>query len=288
LRRSYGILTAATINRHGEWIERRLNWSFQSNGKTMRRWITIVVLGGLLAGCAANVVPDFAAKPYVPFNREDAVAIALREWRLFGSLGEDASSGNEPPVAKAERAAGLWERVGEYWWLGLGGRGREARWTGRHDETGRVFPARDDERYAWSAAFISYVMRIAGAGDRFPYSANHASYVNAAASGRSPILRAHAPQLYAPKLGDLLCFGREWASRLRFGDLPTSSFWPGHCAIVVARQPGALSVVGGNEEDAVTMDRVAIGSDGTVDSANGAIAWPIAIEVLYDAETDPG
>jgi hypothetical protein len=252
----------------------------------MRRWFAIVFLAAALTGCAAaNVVPDFAARPYVPFNREDAVAIALREWRLFGSLSDQPGS-PEPAVAKPERAAGLWERVGEYWWLGLGGQGSEARWTGKHDENGRVFSASDDERYAWSAAFISYVMRIAGAGTRFPYAANHATYVNAAASGHSPILRAHTPQTYAPKPGDLLCLGREWASGLRFSDLPTAGFWPGHCAIVVTRQDNTLSVVGGNDEDAVLMDQVAIAGDGTLASGHST-EWPIVIEVRYDAETDP-
>jgi hypothetical protein len=253
----------------------------------MRRWIAIVIMAAALAGCtSANVVPDFAARPYVPFNREDVVAIALREWRLFGGLG-DLPSSPEPAAAKPERAPGLWERVGEYWWLGLGGKGREARWTGKHDENGRVFPAMDDEHYAWSAAFISYVMRIAGAGDRFPYAANHAAYVNAAASGRSAILIAHAARSYVPKLGDLLCFGREWASGLRFSDLPTSGYWPGHCGIVVAHQDAVLSVVGGNDQDAVTMDHVTIASDGGLTSGH-ALAWPIVIEVRYDAETEPG
>ncbi|HWE73366.1 MAG TPA: DUF2272 domain-containing protein [Stellaceae bacterium] len=253
----------------------------------MRRRIAIVILAAALAGCATSVVPDFAGRPYVPFNREDAVAIALREWRLFGSLSDEPGS-PEPAVAKPERAPGLWERVGEYWWLGLGGRSREARWTGKHDENGRVFPPMDDERYAWSAAFISYVMRIAGAGDRFPYAPNHATYVNAAASGRSSILIAHAPQAYAPNLGDLLCLGREWAAHLSFSDLPTKDFWPGHCAIVVARQGNMLSAVGGNEDDAVTMDHIAVASDGTLTMSVGHPAeWPIVIEVRYDAESEP-
>ena len=43
----------------------------------------------------------------------------------------------------------------------------EAAWTGKHDANGIVFPAGEDGNYAWSAAFISYVMRIAGAGARF-------------------------------------------------------------------------------------------------------------------------
>jgi hypothetical protein len=253
----------------------------------MRRRIAIVFLAAVVTGCAtASVVPDFAARPYVPFNREDAVAIALREWRLFGSLS-DLPGSPEPAVAKPERAPGLWQRIGEYWWLGLGGKGREARWTGKHDESGRAFPALDDERYAWSAAFISYVMRIAGAGERFPYAANHAAYVNAAAAGRSSLLAAHAPQSYVPKRGDLLCFGREWASHLRFAELPTGGFWPGHCAIVVARQDNTLSVVGGNDEDAVTMEPVAIAGDGRLLSVGHSTEWPIVIEVRYDSETEP-
>jgi hypothetical protein len=253
----------------------------------MRRRIAIVILAAMLTGCATNVMPDFATKPYVPFNREDAVAIALREWRLFGSLS-DAPGAPERAAAKPERAPGLWERVGEYWWLGLGGKGREARWTGKHDDNGHVFPAANDEHYAWSAAFISYVMRIAGAGERFPYSSNHAGYVNAASAGRSSILRAHAPQTYAPKLGDLVCFGRDWAAGLRFSDLPKSGFWPGHCAMVVARQDDLLSVVSGNEEDAVTMNRVTIANDGALLSVDHATEWPIVIEVLYDAEREVG
>jgi hypothetical protein len=134
-------------------------------------------------------------------------------------------------------------------------------------------------------------MRIAGAGDRFPYSPNHATYVNAAAAGRSPILHAHAPESYAPKPGDLLCFGRDWAAKLQFSDLPTAYLWPGHCAIVVARADRILSVVGGNENDAVTMDHVTTAADGSLQSQDGPTAaptlWPIAIEVRYDAERDP-
>lgn len=255
------------------------------NGKRGTGRIAAALVLLALGGCAApHVEPDFATKPYVPFNREDAVAIARREWRLFGSLND-----NQPEAAqKPERTPGLWERVGEYWWLGLGGAGREARWTGMHDENGRVFPPWDDERYAWSAAFISYVMRIAGAGERFPYAPNHAAYLNAAASGTSPILKAHPPQAYAPKPGDLLCFGRDWASGLTPANLPTRGYFPGHCALVVAARSGALDVIGGNDRDAVTIDHLAVASDGSLTSAGGALAWPIVIEVRYDAETDAG
>ena len=131
-------------------------------------------------------IPPFARLPYQRLSREAAVQIALREWRAF----------NQPVVLPHtelpfdnERAEGLWQRVGEYWWLGLPLGAREQGFTGIHDENGRVFSDKEDGNFAWSAAFIDYVMRMAGAGRRFPYSPTHADYINAArqnAAGGSP------------------------------------------------------------------------------------------------------
>ena len=61
-----------------------------------------------------------------------------------------------------------------------------------------------DGNYAWSAAFISYVMRMAGAGHRFPYSPTHADYINAARRhglGEAPGLAITAERMesYAPQ-----------------------------------------------------------------------------------------
>ncbi len=251
----------------------------------------------LLGACAPSPsrVPPFAARPYEPFVRANAVAIALREWRLFGSLidapaleGREAGS----PLEKPERAPGLWERVGEYWWLGQSPGESAGAWTGKHDARGNVFPFTDDERYAWSAAFISYVMRIAGAGDRFPYAANHSEYVNAAAAGRSPILRAEPPQIYPPKPGDLICRGRYRAADLTFRDLPTTYLWPGHCGIVVSVAPGTLDIVGGNVEDAVRLTHVPITERGTLGNPGEPVLdqryrWFVVLQVLYDGEAEP-
>jgi len=262
----------------------------------IRRVATLLVLLAALSACAeASHAPRFAAKPYELFNRADTVAIALREWRLFGQPVDDAPVGDRPrraPQDKPERQPGLWQRVGEYWWVGLDADASEVAWTGKHDADGAVFPASREGFFAWSAAFISYVMRIAGAGARFPYSANHATYVNAAAAGRSPILKAQAPELYAPKLGDLICHGRNWARTLRFRDLPTRDFWPGHCDLVVAIAPGMLSVIGGNVDDAVSMTHVPVTEAGMLARADGTVLdprapWMVVLEVLYDAEAEP-
>ena len=258
--------------------------------------IPILALALFVAACAApGRVPPFAAKPYERFARADAVAIAHREWRLFGSLIDDpALEGYEPgsPLEKPERLPGLWQRVGEYWWLGQNPDESASAWTGKHDARGAVFPFTEDERYAWSAAFISYVMRIGGAGDRFPYAPNHASYVNAAAAGRSPILRAQPPESYAPKPGDFICRGRYAAADLAFRDLPTTYTWPGHCAIVVSLGSGTLDAIGGNVEDAVRLTHVPITERGTLGDPGQPVLdqryrWFVVLEVLYDTEAEP-
>ena len=273
----------------------------------MFRFAVVPMFLGLLAACAPALepttpgpVPEFAAKPDEPFNRADTVAIAMREWRLFGSKIDDRPPQDRPPPQqpqdKPERQPGLWERVGEYWWIGLAAPPnqqppREEYWTGKHDDLGRVFPASEDGRYAWSAAFISYVMRIAGAGPRFPYSPNHATYVNAAAAHRSPILQAFPPNSYAPRPGDLICFGRDEARNIKFSDLPTTSTWPGHCAIVVDVEPGTIAVLGGNVNDAVTMTHVPVTETGTLADPDGVVLdkrypWFVVLRVLYDAEAE--
>src|SRR3984957_4531186 len=154
----------------------RIRWnSTQRLFLAMRRSGSLLALVvTVLSACAAPSapatpdarVPPFARVPYQAFSRDAVVAIALREWRVFGSQGDDNPPGSYRPATaddKPERQQGLWQRVGEYWWLALNPGAPEAAWTGKHDANGAGFPASQDGDYAWSAAFVSYVMRIAGA-----------------------------------------------------------------------------------------------------------------------------
>jgi hypothetical protein len=234
------------------------------------------------------VVPAFAKVPYAPFSRSAAIAIATREWMLFGQpVGDEPPA--EPPPEKPERVQGLWQRVGEYWWLGMNDGAPEQRWTGKHDAAGRVFPPSVDGDYAWSAAFVSYVMRIAGAGPLFPYAASHSTYIDIAAKGdRHYAVQAEDPAIYAAVPGDLICTGRDEASHMRFADLPAGSF-PSHCDIVVEVDPGVLSVIGGNVGDAVTLKHVPVSDTGLLAAADGTpidtrYDWFVVIRVGYLAE----
>ena len=234
------------------------------------RALAALALASLAAACTTvppkppvdSQVPAFARVPFEAFSRENAIAIALREWRLFDRPISDAGTASldQPtgPETKPERMPGLWERVGEYWWLGLNLDQREHLWTGKHGDNGQIFPPQDDGTYAWSAAFVSYVMRIAGAGTRFPYAASHSEYINRAvdrAAGRGNwVVTAERLERYAPIPGDLVCLSRG-SQDVGFDDLPREHF-ASHCGMVVDREPGMLDVIGGNVDDAVALTHV--------------------------------
>ena len=252
------------------------------------RFVAALVLGiSLVSGCS-NHVPPFAKVPYERFSRVAVVEIALREWRLFGSPVNDDDHLNWD---KPERNEGLWQRVGEYWFVGMNPGAPEARWTGKHDEFGREFSPDQDGNYAWSAAFVSYVMRIAGAGPAFPYAADHAFYINAAkrmtlGTDRGWLMTAERPEVYAPVPGDLICHGRDQAAALRYDNLPTAELFPAHCDVVVEGLnpggglkagviPAVISVIGGNVQDTVTMRHVPVTAEGRLARADGTVLDPL-------------
>ncbi len=250
--------------------------------------------GPNLAAPPPGYVPDFASKPYEPFGRINAVAIAQREWRLFGQPIDDDPPDTRPPPPpelKPEREPGLWQRVGEYWSIGMPPEAEARAWTGKHASFGYEFPAETDGQYAWSAAFISYVMRIAGAGDRFPYSPSHSSYINAGArmalrTAQNWDVVARRVDGYAPQLGDIICTGRDDNRVVRFESLPRGGF-QSHCQIVVAASPGVLDTIGGNVDDAVTLIHVPVSTNGLLMEGGRLLdsrySWFVVLQVLYDA-----
>lgn len=259
------------------------------------RVLVAVVALSLVAGCgpaprappfatASDAhVPPYARVPYQPFSREAAVQIAMREWRAFGQVVVFPNT--ELPFDR-EREEGLWQRVGDYWWQGLPLGNPDDGFTGLHDANGRVFSEREDANYAWSAAFIDYVMRKAGAGNRFPYSSTHSDYINAARRHDPGIvISAEPPQSYAPQRGDLICM---WRGRrpIHYEDLPTDRF-PGHCDIVIGAKSGSLDVIGGNVDNSVSLKHVPVAADGHLLDPSGTVVdpdhpWFVVLRVAYD------
>ena len=250
------------------------------------RVVGALLLAGFLAACQVAPpappiprdiqIPPYAKVPYEPFSRAAVVQIAYREWRAFGQ--RVVLSPNEPESADSkERDEGLWQRVGDYWWQGLDYGEPDGRWTGEHDANGIEFPRGQDGDFAWSAAFIDYVMRMAGAGNRFPYAPSHSDYINAARTHAGLVISALPLTQYAPQQGDLICMWRA-NHPVTFAELPAGHF-PGHCDIVVAQRPGSLDVIGGNVDNTVAMKHVPVGPTGLVDDPQ--YPWFVVLRVDY-------
>lgn len=136
-----------------------------------------------------------------------------------------------------------------YWRQGAGRLPTKARWW---------------DTVPWSAAFISWVMRRAGAGRHFRYSAAHAGYVAAARDNRlannSNPFKAYRTNEVAPQPGDLVCKRRQSGvtyDNVRSGHLT-------HCDVVTAVESGRLLTIGGNVSDSVKMTKVDVDENGRV------------------------
>ena len=138
--------------------------------------------------------------------------------------------------ALKENESGAIERVNEYWQN-----------VGRDDLDGT------DRDWPWSAAFISWVMKEAGASDRFEYSASHSTYIADAVASRKngdsdAAFIAYRLDEYSPQVGDLVGFSRQ--AGITFDSQPP---YKSHTDIVVAVRDGEIDVIGGNTSDSVTL-----------------------------------
>jgi hypothetical protein len=167
--------------------------------------------------------------------------------------------------AKSETDDPQYKYVKEYW-VGIGNNKLTGK-TQIKDSKGKLF------RPAWSAAFISFVVRAAGAGDKFRYGEAHCHYIVQGMKDRESgkeqaAYWTFAAEERAPQLGDLICAGREYASeydyRIAKFQYAADGFFPSHCDVVVSVDPGKglLRVIGGNVSNSVSMSTYAIDQHG--------------------------
>jgi hypothetical protein len=104
--------------------------------------------------------------------------------------------------------------------------------------------------HPWSAVFVSYVMRTAGAGSAFRYSRSHQAYIRAARRNRlnrntaNPFWAFRAAEV-APRVGDLVCRSRR-NSGATYDNIGDPQRRATHCDVVTEVRPGRIRVVGGN------------------------------------------
>jgi hypothetical protein len=104
--------------------------------------------------------------------------------------------------------------------------------------------------HPWSAVFISYVMRVAGAGPAFAYSVAHQGYIRAARRNRFDGITGNPFWAYrtdeiAPRIGDLVCASRA-GSGATYDNIGDRTVRRTHCDVVTEIRPGRIRVIGGN------------------------------------------
>lgn len=191
--------------------------------------------------------------------RDNLVNVARREWVRWGGPIEKINGTRMGFIsARMEADHPFWTFVHDYW-KAVGS-----------DLDGRDSPA-------WSAAFISYCFKEAGAGASFPAHENHSIYVSKIDSGDFEGLSLADPGTTALSVGDLV-----WASRSgdgcrappmtfvdakrelkRIRDHGGDSFCS-HSDIVVAVRTGEADVIGGNVRQAVTRTTYKLDSAGRI------------------------
>ena len=124
----------------------------------------------------------------------------------------------------------------------------------------------------WSAAFVSWVMKKAGAGDHFRYAASHWQYVAAAKENRSagntsPFV-AYRTDEKTVELADIVVKRRS-NSTATYENIEKGHMT--HGDIVVSVADGTAETIGGNVGDSVRMTPVKLSDDLKV-SADGYFA----------------
>ena len=243
-------------------------------GTRPRLAVLALVLGA--AACAAPAPPVREAPvAYPPSVRARMLRIAEAEWVEWGLVA--VGPGLPRPAMGAEGAMDSFPRVLAYWRAVPDAEAaaaiarNRARWSAALAGTSREGVWSEP---AWSAAFVSYVLRAAGVDEReFHGSAAHAFYLDAILRdardfpAQAPFV-PHDPAARAPEPGDLICADRSrrpltgWRDRLA----EEGRFRPMHCDIVLRLEEGpagrSAGAVGGNVADAVTLTRYATDAAG--------------------------
>ena len=193
----------------------------------------------------------FLRDPLSP-KKEALIENCITEWNRF-----DREKGKETDPQFAGFVADMWRALG----------------VNEADVARRI-----RERWAWSAAFISFVMRKAGYDD-FKFSGLHNDYIKHSVEqriDRNQTTSFWAYQLpeHKPKVGDLVARWR--GSTFTLGQIlanDQSSPVRTHCDVVIAApppeipgQPSNIFIAGGNLGDTVKVLRKTVGGNGFIDT----------------------
>lgn len=133
----------------------------------------------------------------------------------------------------AEHISPLKERIGLYW-----------DFLKRPDLDG------SDHEVPWSAAFVSYMVNLAGANSTFPYSAQHSVYfyrtINDKAIKKASAFWGFRPSEVTIEPGDIIGMNRSDKPPIDYNCAMTHSDYFSHSDIVVSVSGKTVEAIGGN------------------------------------------
>lgn len=209
---------------------------------------------------------------------ETLVSRVRTEWEWFGSdrtsedhfidpkgntTFEDGKGGKRYP--RKETVKPYSDRIGDYW-LSISSKDYDrlvkayAASYGKLDGTVNL---------AWSAAFVSYCMQMAGAGKAFPYAPGHATWiVRSILAKKKGLLDAplvgYRTSEEAVRIGDLV--GRAREKGVDYDTAVKVGWFESHTDVVVEidRANRRALVIGGNVGQTVSEVEIALTASGTI------------------------
>jgi hypothetical protein len=154
------------------------------------------------------------------------------------------ASWNQDDVKRKEGDASMYDNIKKYW----------------NEGTNTFWSKQAMINEAWSATFISYLMKKAGAGDNFKYSVSHSVYIrdaikNRKADNKNPF-KGFKPNEVKVAKGDLVCYARQ-----RGVDYDSTGAYKSHCDLVVDVKGGKATTIGGNVSNSVSKTIIDVDKD---------------------------
>jgi hypothetical protein len=211
------------------------------NSKNKYLWIlgglAVLTIGGLMISKKKEeeeVVDNF--NPNSSFKKK-LIGLANQEYSKWNKNGKKIKEGSKDTI----------QDLRNYWQQGA-----------------NVF---DNDKYyvseAWSSAFISYLMKKAGAGDDFSYSKSHSVYIRDAIKNRkeknNKKFKGFKPEEVNVNVGDLVCYPRE-----KGVNYDTDYAYKSHCDLITQISGNVATGIGGNISDSVSKKTYNL-SNGKID-----------------------
>ncbi|WP_405907345.1 DUF2272 domain-containing protein [Streptomyces sp. NBC_00828] len=270
--------TFAHIDVRGEWVR----WPY-SSGDAAKRDIAAIDAHRRALG---TIPPSTGGRPYVPGGAPGGGLPSVGPLRARIAQFAEQERTRWGNGARVETEPTMTATLQDYYSTGVGSPVAASDLQSSSWQSG----------HPWSAVFVSWVMRQAGAGSAFAYSTAHREYVSAAkrnaeTGNTANPFWAYPIEKIVPEVGDLVCADRDngaGCGGVTYATIDNGTAWSTHCDVVTAvdRAGRKLTAVGGNVSQSVKAKTIAIDGQGfVVPQQSGQTCRYFAILKVRDGTT---